>query len=480
MPSRIAAVALTVPLIVLGVLMFDPGSDKMWAHFTFHFWIVSAASLLAAFACLILIVSARTMRETRIMFLALSFFTLGMMFSIHGLSTPGFLFDEPYASLGRSPWLATLGAGFFATLSVLYFQSIDTATRIKLPQIIFLISLALVAFYFVMSMLSPDWLRGFPTEAEWFQHTLTAITLVLLLFPAWRYYQSYQFARLPGQLAVAVGLAFLAEAQLSLDFGRLYDYSWWLYHFMFLVAFLTVIGGWTWEVIRAKDGRAIAEGLAMRDALSQMNRGRPMNLVALADQIENHDLETFRHVDRVAAFSYAIGRELGFSASHLRELVLAAQMHDVGKIGLPPYILTKEDKLTNDEWTQIKQHPGKGEAIVQRVRTLAGLAFIIRHHHERFEGSGYPDGLSGEDIPVEARIISVADTFDALTSKRPYRSAMTIAEARKELLRVSGTQLDPKLVTLIVKLIDNGTLVASHVHADEDHRHSASDLLQAI
>jgi hypothetical protein len=460
--------------------MFDPGTDKMWAHYTFHFWIVSAASLLSAFACLILIVSARTMRETRIMFLALSFFTLGMMFSIHGLSTPGFLFDEPYASLGRSPWLATLGAGVFATLSVLYFQSMENATRIKLPQVIFLASLALVAFYFVMSMLSPDWLTGFPTQAEWFQHTLTAATLVLLLFPAWRYYQSYQFARLPGQLAVAVGLAFLAEAQLSLDFGRLYDYSWWLYHFMFLVAFLTVIGGWTWEVIRAKDGRAIAEGLAMRDALSQMNRGRPTNLVALADQIENHDLETFRHVDRVAAFSYAIGRELGFSASHLRELVLAAQMHDVGKIGLPPYILTKEGKLTDDEWTQIKQHPGKGGEIVQRVRTLAGLSFVIRHHHEHYEGGGYPDGLRGDEIPAEARIISVADTFDALTSKRPYRPAMTIAEARAELLRVSGTQLDPKLVALIVKLIDNDTLVATHAHDEEEHHHGVSDLLQAI
>ena len=178
--------------------------------------------------------------------------------------------------------------------------------------------------------------------------------------------------------------------------------------------------------------------------------------------------------------SYAIGRELGFSASHLRELVLAAQMYDVGKIGLPPYILTKEDKLTTDEWTQIKQHPGKGEEIVQRVRTLAGLAFIIRHHHERYEGSGYPDGLSGEDIPVESRIISVADTFDALTSKRPYRPAMTIAEARTELLRVSGTQLDPSLVPLIVKLIDNGTLVATHAHPDEEHHHGASDLLRAI
>ncbi len=125
MPSRIAVVALAVPLIFLGVMLANPGMDHSWYSNSFHFWVVSAASLLAAFACLLLIISARTMRETRIMFLALSFFTLGMLFSVHGLATPGVLFDEPYASLGRSPWLATLGAGVFATLSVLYFQSME-------------------------------------------------------------------------------------------------------------------------------------------------------------------------------------------------------------------------------------------------------------------------------------------------------------------------------------------------------------------
>jgi HD-GYP domain-containing protein (c-di-GMP phosphodiesterase class II) len=468
MPSRIAAVILTLPLIALGVLLAIPSLDQAWINNDFHFWVVSSASLLSAFACLLLILSARTMRETRIMFLALSFFTLGMFFAVHGLATPGVVFeaDEQYAVLGRSPWLATLGAGFFAALSVASVPGLQNGSKLRLPQLLFLAAVTGVTSYFVMSMLQPDWLKGFPTEAEWFQHTLTATTIALLVFAAWRYYQSYQFARLPGQLAVAVGLGFLAEAQLSLDFGIYPQYSWWLYHGMFLAAFLTVLFGWTWEVVRAREGSAIAEGITMRDALSQMNRGRPTNLVALADQIENHDVETFRHVDRVAAFAYAIGRELGFSASHLRELVLAAQMHDVGKIGLPPYILTKSERLTDDEWAQIKQHPKKGEEILQRVKVLSGLAFIIRHHHERWEGTGYPDGLRAESIPIESRIIAVADTFDALTSQRPYRPAMTLAQARTELERVAGTQLDPGLVQVIVKLIDNGALAAHGGHPE--------------
>jgi putative two-component system response regulator len=202
-----------------------------------------------------------------------------------------------------------------------------------------------------------------------------------------------------------------------------------------------------------------------------------MELVSLANQIENHDLETFRHVDRVAAFSYAIGKDLGFSANRLRDLVMAGQMHDVGKIGLPSYILTKPGKLTDDEWAHIKQHPGKGEDIVLRIRDIASIAHVVRHHHERFDGSGYPDGLAGEAIPLEARIISVADTFDALTSQRPYRPALTIEDAKAELRAVAGRQLDPQLVDVMIKLMDNGTLIMTrkelpaHDHEDS-HEHT--------
>lgn len=460
MALRIAAIAVAIPLVLLGVLLWTPGLDKSWGSYSFHFYVVSAATLLSAAACLALIISARTMRETRIMFLALSFFALGMFFSVHGLGTPGFIFEESSASLERSPWLATFAAGFFATLSVVSVPRLSSGGRLQSPQTVFGVCAAAIVAYFAVSMIAPDWLAGFPTQDEWFQNLLTATTVGLLGFAAWRYLQSYLFARLPGQLAVSVGLVFLAEAQLSLDFGEFWYYSWWLYHGLFLVAFATVIFGWTWEIVRAHDGRAIADGLAMRDALTQLNRGRPADLVVLADQIENHDLETFRHVDRVAAFAYAIGSDLGFGSSQLRELVLAAQMHDVGKIGLPPYILTKPGQLTDNEWTQIKQHPNKGWEIVHRVKHLQQIAPVIRHHHERFDGSGYPDGLRGDHIPVYARIISVADTFDALTSQRPYRTEMTIAEAREELQHVAGTQLDPHLVQVVIKLLDNGTLVA--------------------
>lgn len=464
MATRIAAVALAVPLLALiGLLHVFPEADRLWINADFHFWAVSAASLMSALACLVLILSARTMRETRIMFLALAFFALAMFFSVHGLATPGFIFESGSAALERSPWLSTLAAGFFAMLSVTSVPLVTDSRKVHWPEGVFALSATVVTAYFAISMLYPDWLHGFPTTREWFQHTLTVTTVSLLLFAAYRYYQSYQFARLPGQLAVAVSLAFLAEAQLSMDFGVFLHYSWWLYHALFLIAFGTLLLGWGWELVRAKDARVIADGLAMRDALVQLNRGRSTSLIELAEQIENHDLETFKHTDRVGAFAFAIGREIGFTPARLRDLVLAAQMHDLGKIGLPPYILQKRGALTESEWELIRQHPRKGWEILSRVRDMESIAKIIRHHHERYDGAGYPDGLRGTEIPLDARIISVADTFDAMTSDRPYRARMTIEQAKAELERVAGEQLDPELVEIMKRLLSDGTLAAGQI-----------------
>lgn len=458
MAIRIALLALAIPAAIFVALLAVPGLDRPWGSFSFHFYVVSIASLLAAFTCGLLIFSARSVRDTRILFLALSFLSLGLIFSVHGLATPGHLYHTATAAGLRTPWISTLSAGAFATLSVVSLPAFVTRRRPYAAQIIFGGFAILIGAHFVTSLAFPNWLTDFPSTAEWFQNLLTVTTVTLLGFAAWRYWQSYLFTRLPAQLAVTTGLLFLVEAQISLDFGAYWHYSWWLYHGLLLAAFLAVLSGWAWELLRARDARAIGEAIAMRDALSQLKRGRPTAILALANEIENHDLETHRHVDRVAIYAHAVGVALGFGPARLRDLVLAAQMHDVGKIGLPPYILKKAGKLTDDEWAQIKLHPAKGWEIATRARGLESIAKVIRHHHERYDGGGYPDGLAGENIPLDARIISVADTFDALTSERPYRAAMSRPEAIAELTRVAGSQLDPACVDVFVRILKTGTV----------------------
>ena len=191
MGIRISFVALAMPLLLLALLLAAPGLDKSWRTSNFHFYVVSAASLLAAGTCVVLVISARSIRQTRILFLALSFFSLATIFSVHGLATPGHLIHDPTAAIVRSPWLASLAAGFFASLSVLTIPRIVEQSRLRLPEIILLVSVAVVGTYFAVSLTAPNWLAGFPTEREWFQHLLTGLTVALLCFAAWRYLDSY-------------------------------------------------------------------------------------------------------------------------------------------------------------------------------------------------------------------------------------------------------------------------------------------------
>lgn len=158
------------------------------------------------------------------------------------------------------------------------------------------------------------------------------------------------------------------------------------------------------------------------------------------------DSYTFGHSMRVAYFSLVTGRELGFDEAQLRELELSAIFHDIGKIGTPDAILNKASRLTEDEFKVMKEHPEKSYEILREYPGFEKIALNARFHHERFDGKGYPLGLKGEDIPLLARIILIADTFDAMTSTRPYRKGLSYEVAFDELHQFSGTQFDPGLV----------------------------------
>ncbi|MCD4814380.1 response regulator [bacterium] len=175
---------------------------------------------------------------------------------------------------------------------------------------------------------------------------------------------------------------------------------------------------------------------------------------ALVAAMETKDSYTHGHSDRVTKYSMMIGESLNLSSGELRQLEYLALLHDIGKIGIDEDILRKPGKLTNEEWTIVKNHPVLGGCIIRPIKFLVEGEASIRHHHEWFDGNGYPDGLSGEQIPLFSRIISVADAFDAMISERPYRSGMTEEAAIDELHRFSGKQFDPDIVRLFVKVHD--------------------------
>lgn len=181
-------------------------------------------------------------------------------------------------------------------------------------------------------------------------------------------------------------------------------------------------------------------------------------VTALAEAVEKRDPYTGGHIRRVVCYSLLLGRELGLGAAELEGLWVGAALHDIGKIAVPDAVLRKEGPLDTEERAAMNRHPREGAEIVARVRSLQPLVPVVRSHHERVDGGGYPDGLAGEEIPVAARIVAVADTYDAMTSDRPYRRGLGREAAVAEIVRHAGRQHAPEVAAALERLHRRGEL----------------------
>ena len=218
-------------------------------------------------------------------------------------------------------------------------------------------------------------------------------------------------------------------------------------------------------------------------AISQMRLIANINkeLQSTYEQLENSYLETIEtiratveakdsytrgHSDRVSAYSVLIGEKLGLSEDELKQLKIGALFHDIGKIGIPDYILMKSEKLNDDEYSEIKNHPSIGAHILSNASIFSDIIPIIKHHHERYDGNGYPSKLRGTEIPLLVRITTVADAFDAMTSKRSYRNELSIDFVKKELVNGKGSQFDPEIVDVFLDILNNNYEKINQIHSN--------------
>jgi HD-GYP domain-containing protein (c-di-GMP phosphodiesterase class II) len=183
-----------------------------------------------------------------------------------------------------------------------------------------------------------------------------------------------------------------------------------------------------------------------RARAQELRRSYMATVRALSNAVEARDAYTGKHAERVAAYGLELARAAGLELADSPQIEFGFLLHDVGKVAIPDAILFKDSALTEEEYALVRKHPVTGSEILRDVDFLGEGKLVVRHHHEHWDGSGYPDGLAGEAIPLAARVFSVADALDALTTDRPYRPASPFAHARDEIRAGSGTHFDPAVV----------------------------------
>ena len=195
--------------------------------------------------------------------------------------------------------------------------------------------------------------------------------------------------------------------------------------------------------------------LELKDTYDKLEKAYLESIETLRYTVEAKDTYTRGHSDRVSAYSVLLGEKLGLSEKELNDLKIGGLFHDIGKIGVPDSILLKDSKLTDDEYSEIKNHPAIGAHILSNATIFSDIIPIVKHHHERFDGFGYPGKLKGEEIPYLARITAVADAFDAMTSKRTYRNSLSLDVVKAELEKCKGTQFDPECADAFLDILNN-------------------------
>ncbi|WP_414151263.1 HD-GYP domain-containing protein [Acetobacterium carbinolicum] len=222
----------------------------------------------------------------------------------------------------------------------------------------------------------------------------------------------------------------------------------------FLILFLLLVGILykTSHTLLNQNKELINQKSEIELSLKRLDDSYLNTVFALSNAVDARDPYTAGHSERVSKIAILLSRELKMTEENLKILEYAGLFHDIGKIGIPDHILNKNGKLTDEEYEVIKQHPDIGINILSNVGFLAGALLIIRYHHERFSGNGYPCGIKGEEIPLGSRILAIADTYDAMTTDRPYRQRFSHDAAVAEIQKNSGTQFDDKLVDVFMKI----------------------------
>ena len=425
-----------------------------------HFYIVSAVSILAALIAAALALATVQIGLYRVLFLCLGFMSLCAIFAVHGLTTPGILVPNLFSeysgsAVAISAYLSlAIPALFFAASYMPWLARLERrlpfwpAGWLVLIVVIGLVVYAAIAIY-------RTWIiAGSPLSLPPYSTALAILSIGLFFFAAMRQARSYRRARLASQAYLLASFVLLADAAAAMVLFETWTVGFWYYHLLMLAAVALALYALMIERTRARSLRSVVETALELEVSIDVEELDFEVIAALVAAVEVKDRETQGHNRRVAQLCVKIGRQLGMSSTELRVLARSGLLHDVGKLGIPDSILEKQGPLDESESAVMKTHPEIGVGILKRGGHFKRELLGVLYHHERMDGSGYPHGLQADAIPIEARIVAVADTYDVLTTDRPYRQACGGREARRVVQEEAGTHLDPRVVIALMRALD--------------------------
>jgi HD-GYP domain-containing protein (c-di-GMP phosphodiesterase class II) len=443
-----------LPVMLLCVLRASPQLDFVYHNVHFHLVVVSS---IAAWALLVAVAASRAAAYSATpgpVWLAFGCIGVGVFMLIHGLMTPGVVGNQPNMWVGRAPYLAIT---FFAVGLALAgrprnARTSQFATRQAIPMLAGTISVLLALLLVLVRNQTLLWgARLFPGETQ-ARSVLTVLAIGLLLPVAVVHWRRWRLGHDSVQYSLSFAALMAAAAMLSLQVGVSGRLSWWDYHvFLFFGFGCAAYAVWL-RYQRTHTVDSVLASTFEHDQFTHLIEGYPEALRILVKAVEVKDAYTHGHSERTARVAVQLGMHLQVGADTLRILARGGYLHDVGKISIPDDVLNKPSALTDDERALIETHPRVGGELVSPVALLREVLPAVVHHHERWDATGYPDRLGGRDIPLVARIVAVADVWDAMTSDRSYRLGYPPEVALGHIISGRGTHFDPRLVDAFVAL----------------------------
>jgi putative nucleotidyltransferase with HDIG domain len=443
-----AAFAAVLPVALLHFVGREPVQVQGWIHFVG----VAAGAGLATVSAVALTVAGARLRDGHAVLVGCAFSVMAALLCLHGLATPGILVEMNgvVAFTGG----ATLPVGG-AILALGTLPALRRPDAVRPLLALLAIAVALIVGLGAAAIVEPGLVPSVPEAGSPLALTVLAVGMAFFALLFWRAFRTFRLTRRWGDLLVAVGVVWLAAALAAAMFLSFMELGWWLGHGFEIVGIAAVGLTAALDLRRGTArSRPLLGDLKGADLVAEEEAFLGSHIRALLVALADKDGYTEEHTRRVALRAVQVGEELGLAPERLRDLALGGLLHDIGKLSVPDEILKKPGPLTDREFEVVKRHVDHGAALLRELGGFPRIVHgLVRSHHERLDGSGYPSAARADETPLDIRILAVCDVYDALRTTRVYRAAWTHERAMALLREGAGTVFDARCIDALDRVL---------------------------